>query len=221
MSGPPYPHPTWAPGSNAIGSFVIGVSPIGTITIFDVWTTVISQYANSPTLSALCVDIGQYFDQTSDFDSFYDTIWNVDTAIGYGLDVWGRIVGVQRVLQLASGGRYLGFEEAGGLTVDPFNQSPFYSGAPLTNNFYLSDDAFRVLIFAKALANICDGSTKAINRLLMNLFPGRGNAYVVDNLNMTMVYTFEFALTEVEAAIFEQSGVLPTPVGVQASVAQI
>lgn len=221
MSGPPYPHPAWAPGSNAIGSFVIGVSPIGTITIFDVWTTVISQYANSPTISQLCTDIGQYFDQTVDFDSFYDTIWNVDTAIGYGLDVWGRIVGVQRVLQLPAAGRYLGFEEAGGLTVDPFNVSPFYAGAPLTNNFYLADDAFRVLIFAKALANICDGSIKAINQLLMNLFPNRGNAYVVDNLDMTMVYTFEFVLTDVEAAIIEQSGVLPTPVGVQASVAQI
>jgi hypothetical protein len=88
-----------------------------------------------------------------------------------------------------------------------FNQSPFYSGAPLTTNFALSDDAFRVLIFAKALSNITDGSIKAINQLLINLFPGRGNAYVVDNLDMTMVYTFEFSLSTVEAAIMAQSGV--------------
>jgi hypothetical protein len=220
MSGPPYPHPNPAPGSNAIGEFVIGVSPIGTISAFDVWSTILSQYANSPTLSSLCSNMAQYLDQTTNFDDFFDFIWNVDTAVGRGLDIWGRIVGVQRVLHVPTGTRYFGFEEAGGLTVDPFNQSPFYSGATLTDNFYLSDDAFRILIFAKALANISDGSIKAINQLLINLFPNRGNAYVIDNLDMTMTYRFSFHLTPVEAAIMEQTGVLPTPTGVLANVEQ-
>jgi hypothetical protein len=220
MSGPPYPHPNPIPGSNAIGSFEIGVSPIGTISAFDIWRTVINQYANSPIISRLCTNMGQYLDLTADFDNFFDTVWNVDTAIGYGLDIWGRIVGVNRVLQIPVGGRYLGFEEAGGATVDPFNQSPFFSGQPITSNFALSDDAFRVLIFAKALANISDGSIKAINQLLRNLFAGRGNCYVVDNLDMTMTYMFKFILTPVEAAIVEQTGVLPKPVGVLSNVVQ-
>lgn len=220
MSGPPYPHPNPVPGSNAIGRFVIGVSPIGTITPFDVWQTIITQYANSPILSRLCTDFAQYLDPIANFDAFFDTIWNVDTAIGYGLDVWGRIVGVQRVLKIPSGGRYLGFEEAGGATVDPFGQSPFFFGNPLTDNFYLADDAFRILIFAKALSNISDGSIKSINQLLLNLFPGRGNCYVVDNLDMTMTYMFKFILTPVEAAIVEQTGVLPKPTGVLADVVQ-
>lgn len=220
MSGPPYPHPNPVPGSNAIGSFIIGVSPIGTIPAFDYWTTIISQYANSPRLAQLCTNMGQYLDPTLNFDQFYDFIWNVETAVGYGLDVWGRIVGVNRVLQIPEGGRYLGFEEAGGATVDPFNQAPFYSGVPLTSNFSLSDDAFRLLIYAKALSNISDGSIKAINQLLLNLFPNRGNCYVVDNLDMTMTYMFKFILTPVEAAILEQTGVLPKPVGVLADVVQ-
>jgi hypothetical protein len=220
MSGPPYPHPNPIPGSNAIGSFEIGVSPIGTISAFDIWRTVINQYANSPIISRLCTNMGQYLDLTADFDNFFDTVWNVDTAIGYGLDIWGRIVGVNRVLQIPVGGRFLGFEEAGGATVDPFNQSPFFSGQPITSNFALSDDAFRVLIFAKALANISDGSIKAINQLLRNLFAGRGNCYVVDNLDMTMTYMFKFILTPVEAAIVEQTGVLPKPVGVLSNVVQ-
>lgn len=220
MSGPPYPHAPLT-SSNAIGDFIIGVSPIGQISPFDVWSTIINQYANSPIISQLCVNMGQYLDQIQNFSDFYNTMWNVDTAVGLGLDIWGRIVGVQRVLHVPVGTRYLGFAEAGGLTVDPFNQSPFYSGATLTDNFTLSDDAFRVLIFAKALANITDGSTKSINQLLINLFPDRGNAYVVDNGNMTMTYTFEFSLSTVEAAIMEQSGVLPTPTGVLANVVQI
>ena len=218
MSGPDINRPR--PGSNAIGNFIIGVSPIGDIVPFDYWDTIISQYANSPILTQLIANFDDYVDQTINLQNFFDFIWNVDTAQGYGLDVWGRIVGVTRILNVGAGALYLGFEEATTLSAFGFNQEPFYAGAPVTTNFSLSDDAFRVLIFAKALANICDGSTKAINQLLLNLFPNRGNCYVTDGLNMTMTYTFNFALTPVEQAILGQSNVLPKPVGVSATIVQ-
>lgn len=222
MSGPPVPHPNPALGSNAIGSFIIGVSPVGSIPSFDVWTTVISQYANSDILDQLIVDFAQYLDQTANFDAFFDLIWNVDTAQGIGLDIWGRIVGVNRVLQLpANPLPYLGTEEAGTPTLlTPYNVAPFYSGAPLTNNFALSDDAFRLLIFAKALANICDGSIPAINQLLLNLFPNLGNCYVADGQNMTMTYVFSFILSPVQFAIVQNSGVLPRATGVAVNIVQ-
>ena len=54
MSGPDLNTP--APGSNAIGTFIIGASPIGDIPVFDPWQTVISQYANSPILTTLIFD---------------------------------------------------------------------------------------------------------------------------------------------------------------------
>lgn len=218
--GAPYPHPNPAPGSNAIGQFIIGVSPIGTIASFDYWQTVLSQYANSPILTQLITNFFQYVNQTQNFDSFYDNIWNIDTAQGYGLDVWGRIIGVTRTLQLNTGGEFFGFEEQS-ITVQPFNQAPFFSGNALTTSFQLTDSAYRVLLFAKALANISNGSIQSINQLLLNLFPGRGNCYVTDGLNMTMTYTFAFVLTSVEAAIVTQSGVLPKPTGVAATVIQL
>lgn len=221
MSGPPYPRVTVG-SSSAIGDFIIGTSPIGgsgTVD-FDCWNTIISQYANSEVITQLITNFWTYLDQTADINSFYDLVLSVDTAQGHGLDIWGTIVGVTRTLTIPAGGRFLGFEEAGGLTVDPFGQSPFFSGVSVTNNFQLSDDAFRILIFAKALANISDGSIASINQILLNLFPGRGNAYVTDGENMTMTYTFAFGLTEVEAAIITQSGALPKPVGVSATVVQ-
>lgn len=187
--------------------------------LFDYWQTIISQYANSPILTQIIANFFAYVDQTVNLDAFYDLIWNVDTAQGYGLDVWGRIVGVTRTLQVA-GAKFLGFDEATSVSADPFNQSPLYSGSQLTSNFNLSDNAFRTLIFAKALANISNGSIPAINQLLLNLFPGRGNCFVTDGGNMTMTYTFKFLLTPVEAAIVSQSGVLPKPVGVLATVVQ-
>lgn len=209
------------PGSEAIGRFAIGISPIGTINPFDLWDTVISQYANSPTITQLIENFDAYFDQTQNSDNFIDFMRDLSTATGYGLNVWGKVVGVSRTLHIVGSQKYFGFDEATPLSADPFGQSPFFSGNPLTSNFDLSDDAYRILILAKALANISDGSIKTINQLLLNLFPNRGNAYATDGLNMTMTYSFGFVLTPVELAIVSQSGVLPRPVGVAATVVQV
>lgn len=216
MSGPdPYNQP--GPEDNAIGNFIIGVSTIGDIPSFNVWKTIISQYANSPILTRLIENMFAYLDQTLNFQNFYDTVMNIDTAQGYGLDVWGRRLNVSRTLTVPGDQVYLGFQEAG-QEAQPFNQAAFYSGQQIGSNFILTDSAYRVLLLVKAAANICDGSIPAVNSLLMTLFPNRGNAYVVDNLDMSMVFKFDFTLTPVELAIVGQSGVLPTTTGVSYTI---
>lgn len=186
----------------------------------DYQQTVISQYSTAPSLGAWLAAFNDWVDPSALVDDFYDKVWNLDTAVGYGLDVWGRIVGVGRVLHVAAS-KYFGFDEATNISADPFNQSPFYSGQQISDNFILSDDGFRTLIRAKALANICDGSIPGINLVLTTLFAGRGNVYVTNGRDMTMTYTFTFTPTPVEAAIVSQSGVLPQPVGVSVTVVQI
>lgn len=181
---------------------------------------VISQYANSQTLLRLLLNFDEYIDPTVNFNMFYYYIWNIDTAQGLGLDIWGRILGVQRTLQLnVSTAKSFGFNEAGFASADPFNVSPFYSGTGSTSNYNLADNDFRTLLFAKAFANICDGSIPAINQMLINLFgqPG-GHPHVEDNGDMTLTYKFDYPLTPVQLAIIEQSNVLPKPAGVEASI---
>ncbi len=78
----------------------------------------------------------------------------------------------------------------------------------------MTDDAYRVVILAKALANVNGGAIPDLNRVLQLLFPGRGNCYVTDGLDMTMSYVFEFALTPVEIAIITTADVLQSPTGV-------
>src|SRR6185503_14883772 len=147
----------------------------------------------------------------------FDLIRNVDTAQGYGLDVWGRIVAINRVMRLGIGPRYFGFEE-GLPDYDPFNTSPFYSGETLTQNFALTDDGFRTLILAKAFSNICDASIQSLNALMRMLFGGGGRCYVRDDGGMAYTYVFEFAPTPLQLAILLQSGVMPKPTGVASSV---
>ena len=218
MTGAPYP--PVVPGSNAIAvNFKIGVSPIGDIPPFNVWSTIISQYANSPIITTLITNMDSYLDQTVNLDSFFDNVFNINTAQGAGLDVWGRILNISRTVQVPSIS-YFGFEEAlpGSGT---FGQYTFYPGGGLTSNYLLSDTSYRILLFAKALSNITDGSIKSINTILRALFPGRGNCYVQDNLNMSLTYVFNFGLLPVEVAIIESTGVLPKSVGVSSSVQQL
>lgn len=178
--------------------------------------TVISQYGSAAVIQAMIESFNDAEDPSALFNQFYDLIWNVESAKGYGLDVWGRIVGVTRIIQAATA-TWFGFQEGGTLDYQPFGQAAFWSGGPLTGNYPLSDDAFRLLILAKAATNITGGAIPAINAILLALFPGRGDVYVTDGEDMTMTYTFAFPLSQVEAAIVAQSGALPKPTGVSAT----
>lgn len=180
-------------------------------------SVVLSQYANSPVLMALVEALSEANDRAIDFDAFYDTVWNIETAVGFGLDIWGRIVGVTRALAI-SDAAYLGFSDSSEAV--PFGSGIFYGAGSLTPNFRMTDEAFRRVILAKAALNITDGSIPAINAILRALFPGYGNVYVRDNADMTMTFVFGARLSKVDYAIVSQSGVLPRPVGVSVTVEQ-
>ncbi len=183
---------------------------------FDVDQTVLAQYANSPTLRGIVGDISEWLDDAGQFNTFYTYVWDILTAQGFGLDIWGRILGAGRVWPIADV-KYFGFEEALP-SPRPFNQGVFWTGSPLTTNYALTDEAYRRLLLAKAYANILDGGTYSINRLLQILFAGRGKAYVIDNNDMTMTYKFEFALTPVDLTLVQNAGVLPQPAGIDVNL---
>jgi hypothetical protein len=151
-------------------------------------STIISQFANSPILMALIPDWNGAIDPAVNFDAFYQSIWNINTATGYGLDLWGRILRVTRNLSIN-----------GSLTT-------------------LSDADFRTLLMVKALANITDCSAHSLNQLLTKMFALQGRCYAVDLGGMQMLLTFEFLLTPTDLAIITQSGVFPHPAGVGSSV---
>lgn len=188
--------------------------------------TLLSQYANSPILLAIIQSLNDAIDPSANIDAFYNNIWNIQTATGYGLDVWGRIIGVSRVISLPAGagtlmsGAFSSFLETGA-DKTPFGVAPFYSYNPASNNYALSDDSFRALLMIKASANISSCTTLFYNRLLMQLFPGLGNAYVSDTGNMSMRLTFEFELNQFQVAILKQSGAFFAPTGVQMNIMDI
>jgi hypothetical protein len=185
----------------------------------DVERTIISQYANSPTLVRLIQNMNEYIDPRANIEAFYRVVFNVDTAEGVFLDNWGRIVGVSRLLQVPGADPIVGFDNAS-FPDDwfPMSQGRFAREGEVTTSVTLLDDAYRILILTKALANIATTTAPALNQILRNLFPNRGRAYVRDLGGMAMQFVFNFSLSTIEYAILTQSGVLPHPAGVFYSV---
>ena len=181
--------------------------------------TVASQYANSLILQAILANLNAYLDPTALLDDFYNNIWNIETAVGYGLDVWGRILGVTRYISIPTANLdVVGFSTPDNAW-DTMSSAPLWGGYPSSSTqFALSDDSFRTLLFAKALSNISDCSALAINQMLQLLFSTQGKCYVVDTGNMTMLLVFEFQLDQISLSILQQSGIIPRPAGVLAYI---
>jgi hypothetical protein len=181
--------------------------------------TVISQYAASPITEALIDSMNLWIDPGVNIDAWYDTTWNILTAQGEGLDVWGRILGFNRVVHIPGNGVFFGFEEAQpDPSEDTWNFAPFFGGGADTENYSLPDNLYRLALLAKAATNIWNGSIPGINAILLALFPFRGACFCTDGQNMTMTYTFDFALSAPEFAIVSTPGLLPRPTGVAATV---
>lgn len=181
--------------------------------MIDYRQTVIAQYRDSPTLMRMLDDWNDYIDPRAFFSAWLVNVWDVTTATGYGLDIWGHIVGVSRIIKIQSG-KYLGFSEADDLTEEPWNTAPWYVGNGNTGSSNLTDEAYRTLILAKAMANISDGSIQSLNHILMTLFSSDGPVYVRDNADLTLTYVFSFTPNDLQISIVELDGLLPTPAGV-------
>lgn len=201
--------------------------------MLDTTQTLCSQYANSPVILQLIANMNAYLDPRVNLVEFYNFVWNVDTAQDWGLDIWGRIVGVSRVVPIPGNSGAFGFDNVDrppdwqnfGNANGGGAGGPFFAGQVITGGFKLDDTSFRTLILTKALANIAATTAPALNTLIRNLFPGRGRAYTIDlgksNASaggMAMRYVFEFPLTTIEYAILAFSGVLPHPAGVLTSI---
>lgn len=182
--------------------------------------TLLSQYANSPTIVSIIETFNDAIDPSVNLDDFYDFVWDVETAQSWGLDIWGKIVDIGRTITVEDEKKYLGFKEAKATSPSPedplpFGSGVFYTGLTTSSVVELTDDAYRRLIMVKALVNITDCTPKNLNNILKLLFPGGTGAFVSDMGGMTMRYTFTSPMSAVDKSIVSSTGVLPSPTGVK------
>jgi len=197
-TGPPYPLPAVA-GANAAGVAPAGYYPAGDLPVLSAWQVIISQFANSPILAGLITSWFSAVDSTWFFDSFFDNVWNVDTATGYGLDVWGRIVGgvsFTRDIPVVTPIAYFSLDDPN-LGFDQPGTDTYITGKPLTQVVpqAMADVDFRHLVLAVAAANISSGSVS--NTLLaLNTMFGPYRSYVFISQNNTGFESMSYLLCQ-------------------------
>lgn len=145
---------------------------------------ILSQYAHSPNLLNLIKGFEEMIGVKGDIEQFYTNIFSITTANTMGLNVWGKILNIPRILK-----------------VDGIN-------------YELENGLYRLLLLTKAMANVSDCTIPNLTRLLNFLFKDRGAVYVFDAGIMSMKYVFDFYLTDQERAILTIPGIPPKPTGV-------
>lgn len=165
-----------------------------------------SQYSSSTTIYQLLDDFRANIIPTKDILVFYDNIFNIATASGVGLDIWGERIVMKRTIT-----------------------------DPATNVKYtLGDDDYRSLLYYKALANITDASLATLNYMLNKLFPDlNGVVFNViqekqypdgtyyNSYPMHVRFIFSIYLTDVQLAVFRIGANLIVGAGVGWSLAMV
>jgi len=150
-----------------------------------------SQYSASPKIIALAAWFQQHINPEVDIELFYNKIFNVYTAEGAGLDNWGSILQVSRLIK----------------------------DADTDVHISLDDDHYRLLLLYKAMANISASTADVQNSLLKMLInTGIGGfpraAYVLEVGTMVIRWVFEEGLTPLQTAVFKAAGTLARGAGV-------
>lgn len=174
--------------------------------------TIQSQYSASRTIRALADSARVRIAPDADIALFYANIFNIATARGAGLDVWGRILGIGRKVDITELSDFFGFY---GSDNEPFDQAPFWDGSARPTGVYeLADDAYRQLLLWKAMANIAAADAASLNNLLQRLFPGR-NIVVYETGIMELTLFLYFPLEPWERTILKNYGLIAKGAGVE------
>lgn len=151
-----------------------------------------SQYSASKRILALAAIFQSVITITeNDTDLLFDNIINIYTASGLGLEWWGNLLAVGRVIE------------------------DMDTGAALT----LNDEYYRLLLLYKAMSNISTDTAETLNYLLKHLvdsgiadFPSV--AYVLEVDTMVIRWVFEGVLNDIQRAVFYAAGTLARGAGV-------
>lgn len=145
------------------------------------------QYNNAPALNSLMQSKQNWHDinHNNFWNDYINNVLNIATANEYGLSVWGAILQIPRTFIVN------GVEE----TVDI--------------------EMYRNIIRARMLLLRTRATVPDINNFLNVIFEKYGNAYVIDNYDMTITYKLNFNLSALQIAILNTIPLLPRPAGVK------
>ena len=149
------------------------------------------QYKNT-NIETLINGLADLYDKliTQPLNNFYNNIYNLDTASGIGLDLWGEKLNFPRTI------KYINEETESSVT--------------------LQDNEYRLILQVVSLRIYIKMSVAGINKSLKELFSFYNvDAYTLDNQDMTYVnYIFLWEIPEYIKQAFNNYDLLPHPFAV-------
>lgn len=180
----------------------------------NVLNALIWQYGEAPNLLAILNAKDAWYEAnfTQFWQDYIANIFDLRTANAFGLSVWSIILGQSILTPFAAIGDVWGFDSNN----ENFDNGSFGSeeGGNATYSLEIARLLLRIRYFQ--LAGTC--AIPDINRMLAYLFEPYGQAYLIDNHDMTQTYMFEFVLPTEMEYMLNNTNVLPRPAGVKSTI---
>lgn len=169
----------------------------------------LAQYANSPTIVNLVNGINEQLNNAQTIEDWFRLVFNLKTAQGYGLDIWGKILNQSRRF------KYIDENEQ--------EQEVYLQGAQTIGGVsYTSEqieEKYRMILFFKSFSYSSNHTISSLNNLLNFFFQEQLNdekktVKVIDYGTMVIEVFFNFFVEKLDKAII-MSDLFPHPTGVK------
>lgn len=184
----------------------------------DLTTALLWQYNDATNLRGLLQTKQDWYDanQKQFWEDYLTNIFDLRTANDFGLSVWSIILGQSLFTTFAAAPStpYFGFG-SGNENFGVYNFGSLHGGS----NTY-STSTSRLLLRLRYFQLISSGTIPETNRMLKYIFGGMGNAYLIDNLDMSQTYMFGFTLPAEVSFMLNNVDVLPRPAGVKSTIVE-
>lgn len=147
---------------------------------------------------------------------WYNDVFNLVTCNAFGMAVWSVILGLPLFLipnPDPPDKPIFGFNEDPSInTYVNFGNGNFSS---LGSTFGLTLEEQRLVLRLRYYQLVSRGAIPDTNKFLKELFGDQGTAFELDGLDMTIIYVFNFEISNRLLAILRYYDILPRPAGVK------
>lgn len=182
----------------------------------DLLKAILWQYTNADNLIALLEQKSAWYDanQTSFWQNWISDVFDLRTANDFGLSVWSIILN-QPIFVLNGPPSPSKATWGFGSYRKNFNRGNFtYAHG---NTYRLPTQIARILLQLRYFQLISSGTVPETNRMLKYVFSNYGSVYLLDGLNMTQEYVFNFPISSDLSLMLNNFDVLPRPAGVKST----
>ena len=147
------------------------------------YPSLITSFNQKPKFSAMVENLTSAYWSLIKLAQLISSLYNIDTAVGSQLDVLGQWIGFDRNIKIPK--QWFSFNEP----YEGFDIGNWYFFGDIPNsNVALTDQLYRVILKAKILVNIFDGTRPSFEAILNQLFS-------FDNATFTITQTQPMVIT--------------------------